>query len=187
MELNTAINTIFTGNALLITGAGFSYGAENSRSKPVPGVDNLKKAIIDLVDDPSRKEYFEENISRISLASLSDYVVNNLKKEDYLINTLNELYTIKKRSSEQIFLSSLPWFGMYTTNYDNILESNSSRKSLTVLDELQNVSYSESPVYHLNGSLFKLNKEELSSTFKLTDLVLRTQLKLNLFQLLSRL
>lgn len=169
MELNTAIDTIFTGNALLITGAGFSYGAKNSHGKEVPGVDKLKEEIIKLIDDSSIRESFEKQVSKINLASLSDYVVNKLKKEDSLINTLNELYTIKECSNEQSFLSSLPWFGMYTTNYDNILESNSSRKSLTVLDELQDVTSSKSPVYHLNGSLFKLNKQELSSTFKLTS------------------
>jgi Mrp family chromosome partitioning ATPase len=113
------------GEAVLFTGAGFSYAAVSKSGKPVPSADNLKRELWRLafpsaphVDEASQLgDVFELALSRAKNASR---------------DLLNDLLQVDAERSPTRFKSwfSLPWYRHYTLNVDDLDEAIASHYSL---------------------------------------------------------
>ena len=156
------ISIINTGRAILFTGAGFSVGCENVLKTSPPKADKLAKLI-------SQKGGFEEDDD---LTYVSDYFLNYKNKYD-LLQLVKENFTIKKYKKYHSQISSLSWKRIYTTNYDDSIESSAKGNkkiiySLTVDDSPKEFYKKRNCCVHINGSINSVSEDDLDSKFKLT-------------------
>ncbi len=156
------VSIINTGRAILFTGAGFSDGCENVLKTSPPKADKLAKLI-------SQKGNFEEDDD---LSYVSDYFLNYRNKYD-LLQLLKENFTITKYKKYHRVISSLSWKRIYTTNYDDSIESSAKGNekiiySLTVDDSPKEFYKKRNCCVHINGSINSVSEDDLDSKFKLT-------------------
>lgn len=163
MELEEAIKLIFSKNCVLFLGAGYSFKAINCLEEEIPLAGNL----CEILD----KESGEDSDGDLSLASRS-YI--DIKGEYQLVEMLKNTFTAIDINDFQEELGRYTWKRIYTTNYDNVYEfavtKNRKRVTpVTLSDHLYDYKDKSEIVVHLNGSVFNLNTNSLTSEFKLTD------------------
>lgn len=169
MELTSAINSIFSGNAILIVGSGFSLGALNKANKPVPGVDELISKLLDLIPEVSVENFDRESITKEQLPDIAEYVIEDLNKKEEVMELIRSQYNVNFCTNFQREISNLNWYGIYTTNYDNLIETASKNFRTTVIPAKNDFSRSDvAPVMHLNGDLTNLNRSSFKENLKLT-------------------
>lgn len=161
MDLKDAIQYAITGNALLFCGSGFSVGSTAINGKNLPvgsGLCNILKKELNILDEDDDIEYYATKFRK-------EY------GDSRLIDILKSNFTTKSYKKYHEIISNIDWRRIYTTNYDDIIESSGKaykRKSVTLSSEpRQNYNHKEL-VVHLNGSIHNLTSEELDSEFKLT-------------------
>jgi len=163
MEINEAIDLIFDGNCLLFTGAGVSITARNLKDE------NLKPA--------AKLTEMLYNESKVTGGGNLESAVDEYLEvfgEQKLISLLKEQYTVKSIEEEQMILGSLNWRRIYTTNYDNVLETAYTKNGklltpVTLANKPFHFKDKSHVCVHLNGYIDKLNPETLNHEFKLTD------------------
>lgn len=163
MELKEAINLILDGDGILFTGAGASLSATNIIGENLKTLNELTKFIY--------SKCGMENDGNISYAT--DEFLNKFGESE-LIRLLKEQYTIKEISKEHEIIASVDWKRIYTTNYDNIIETAYHRqgKLLTTVnlnDRPYHYKDKKQLAIHLNGEINGLNTDTLNNSFKLTD------------------
>ena len=111
MDYKSAIAAACNGKASLFVGAGFSTGAISLSGESFPSGRKLAEILclearIPVTDDHKHAS--------------SRY----LKKCDKgsLVERLRNTFTIKSITKSHETISSIPWKGIYTTNYDGIVE-----------------------------------------------------------------
>ena len=167
MEFNEALSYINQGNCVLFVGSGFSIGATNSEGLCLPTGSGLAKLFYNEC---------KESSDGGNLQDASDLYVER-HGTTALVNRLKELFTIngpKDITSDQKFITSLPWKRVYTTNYDNIVEvgySCSSKKIYpkVLSDSLLDINDKTKLCIHLNGYIGSLDESSIDKEFKLTD------------------
>lgn len=167
MEFNEALSYINQGNCVLFVGSGFSIGATNSEGLCLPTGSGLAKLFYNECNESSDGG---------NLQDASDLYVER-HGTTALVNRLKELFTIngpKDITSDQKFITSLPWKRVYTTNYDNIVEvgySCSSKKIYpkVLSDSLLDINDKTKLCIHLNGYIGSLDESSIDKEFKLTD------------------
>ena len=167
MNFEEALTYINLGNCVLFVGSGFSIGAKNSNNTSM-------KIGLDLA-----KTFYAECGESSDGGNLQD--ASNLFIDKFgttaLVNRLKELFTVKEFdniTSDQKFITSLPWKRVYTTNYDNIIElgyESSNRKICpkVLSDTLSSSNDKTKLCIHLNGYICRLDETSLDKEFKLTD------------------
>lgn len=163
MELQDAINKIYEGRCLLFLGAGFSTGAKNLRNEFIPSSGKLS-AILDSLSGSESEGDLEE--------AAEAYIEAN--GEYQLVPLLKDLFTIKDTSESQDILCSHNWYRIYTTNYDNVVETSALKRGkmmqpITLSEATDKYKNKKDVVIHLNGGVFNLDSISLSSEFKLTS------------------
>lgn len=163
MELQEAINLILKKNCILFTGAGFSSNAINIQGG------NPRRASA-LANDLYAELGIEGDGNLSSAAD--DYLEE--KGESELINILKSEFTILEVKEEHRTVASLPWKRIYTTNYDNVMETSGrlSKKLITpVTLSNKTMHYKDKGLLciHLNGYIEQLTSETLNNEFKLTE------------------
>lgn len=173
MTLEDAINLIFEERCLLFLGSGFSRGAINVQNEPIPTARELSDKL-----DSFTGLQNEGNLEEATEC----YIDQN--GEYQLIPLLRNSFTVKDTTPSQNIIGSCHWSRIYTTNYDDVIET-ASRKSHNNLTPVT-LSYStrdfkdkRSTVIHLNGSIYNLKTESLSDEFKLSASSYTTQSFLN--------
>ena len=162
MELDQALEHALDGDAVLFAGAGYSRGAVNLRDAPLKTGGELAKHFSELVGlpqetalDEAAEEYAEE------------------LGPDSLISELQHEFMVRGVAQHHLFLANIPWRSIYTTNYDNVLETASKGigkrlSPVTTTDDIRDMP-TDHVVVHLNGFVDRLNRETLSADFRLTD------------------
>ena len=113
MDLNTAIKHAIDGNAMLFTGSGFSGGA-----RPLEG-DTF------LTGRGLAKRLYEE----CGIAPPDDdlyYAAKRYRKtrsDEEFVELLQHLFTARSVSPYHTRFSEINWKGIFTTNYDDVLET----------------------------------------------------------------
>lgn len=165
MEIEKAIEKILDGHAVLFAGAGFSYGAKNTKGD-VPSAKKLKK---DLLKDMG----MDENTD-MGLEIIADYYKEKKSGSD-LVDKLREQYNILSVADHHKKIMDLQWKRVYTTNYDQVIERASkessraySREAIILSDDFESCSKTSICV-HINGYIEQLNANKLDNEFKLTD------------------
>lgn len=169
MTFEEAVEIIHKGNCLLVLGSGFSAEAKNSLGEKLPRAYELAN----LMDERTG----EDSEGDLGLSAES-YI--EAFGETAMIDFLKQLLTPMSLSSSQEMIAKLPWRRIYTTNYDDIIESGARKAGKRV----EGVSLSDNPsdyrnkrnlVVHLNGRLGNLSKATLRDEFKLTNSSYLTQ------------
>ncbi len=163
MEFERALEHLLDGDAILFIGAGFSSGAKNLRGEEIKTGRELAvhfARATELPDSTPLDDASEEF---------------QLKHgEDSLISELQQEFTAMSIGEYHRAIASLPWRRVYTTNYDNVLETayrDNSRllTPVTPGDQIKNIPKAHTLCVHLNGYIERLTRETLGSEFKLTD------------------
>ena len=113
MKLNEAIECALNGEAILFLGSGASKGAINMNDEEFPLGVELSHRLYDGVDD----------LQQAAELFIDDQNEQNKNGKLVLIDFLKKEFGCKRPSKEQNFISQIPWGRMYTTNYDDIIET----------------------------------------------------------------
>ena len=163
MNINEAIDLIFEGNCLLFTGAGASITATNLKDeklKPAAKLTEMLYHECGVVGDGSLESAVDEYL--------------DTHGEQRLITLLKEQYTVKTIEEEHLTLAASNWRRIYTTNYDNVLETSYTRSGkiltpVTLVNRPYHFKDKSQVCIHLNGYIDSLNPETLNNEFKLSD------------------
>ncbi|MBQ3639041.1 MAG: SIR2 family protein, partial [Clostridia bacterium] len=165
MELSEALQYALQGDAILFLGAGASADVLNQDGNEMPIGRVLANRLCENCDDlQTAVECFianEEEKGNDGKALLIDFLIHQ--------------FSSAGDSDFHKCLAKIPWYRIYTTNYDDILErsySNSSYRinSITPSRPPSACNASQSITYvHINGSINNLTKDTLDNEFKLTD------------------
>ena len=162
MELDEAIGQAKRGNALLFTGAGFSFGAKNSLPSPENEVPDARA--------------FAKRLAR-ELGSTAEYplqIVSQsfLKKEgeNGLVREMLNNFQITEIQEYHKIVAQLPWLRVYTTNYDNCFEYSAlqTKNTWTPLTVDAQITSAKNICLHINGHIANLNVTTLAGQVKLT-------------------
>lgn len=167
MELNQLINHILDGNAVLFLGAGFSREATNQLNKKMKDANELSRELCNELAIPEDDD----------LSAVSDLYLGSKTEKDYdvkaqkLITKLQQNFTCTRVEPPQEIIAQQRWIRVYTTNYDDVLETageNVGRNYTPMLlsDTVERINSVES-VVHMNGYIRNLNKNSLENEFKL--------------------
>lgn len=162
MEYSQALSYARAGEAVFITGSGFSIEARNILGETLFTGNELRKDINKLVgldEDTPLDICSQEYIDSIGEHSFIDY----LKKH----------FEVKEYSSFYNVFAKIPELKIYTTNYDNLIETvcdNEKKKIKSYeLYEKVNKANKKNLVMHLNGCIENLH-DMIPNTFNLTHL-----------------
>lgn len=159
------VSKILDGDCVLFTGAGFSMSATNMIDEKLKNSEKLKEKLFDL--------------SGLDNSGTLDWAVESYIKafsEGELIRLLRNLFLVRSVSEEQRVVISQNWKGIYTTNYDNVIEtifSDAKRlvHSTTSLSRPSQFTKKRELVVHINGFIENLNEDEgLPKGFLLNEL-----------------
>ncbi len=166
MDIKEAIRNILNGEAILFTGSGFSAAAEKADGKTLCTARTLAHQL--LSECGFSEEEFVDDLGQAS------EIYEEEKGSLALLEFVRREFIATKLSIEQQFIATLPWFRIYTTNYDNVLEKAwleaGKRLNTAVLSDRPN-SYQEKHTLCvcLNGSVAHLSEEKLTEEIKLTN------------------
>lgn len=157
-----ALSYALAGDAIFITGSGFSIHATNSLGLALMSGKKLAEDLskkVDLDADTPLDIVSQEYIDTIGERSLSNYL-----KEHYEVIQYKDFYNAFAKIKE---------LKVYTTNYDNLLElvCKSCKKQVKSYDLSARINKCDKKnmIMHLNGSINDLG-EELPTNFNLTHL-----------------
>lgn len=163
MDFDRAIEYALDGEAVLFTGAGFSLGATNLRGTAVktgPALATHLSELCQIPSDSPLEDAAEEFADRYG--------------DDRLIEELHQEFLVKNIAKSHQIIAKLPWKQVYTTNYDNVLEtaySRSSRKLIpvTLSDDITKIGKKGDICVHFNGYAQHIDRDNIWSEIKLTD------------------
>ena len=166
MTVPEIISKIFDGTSMLFLGSGFSFGATNSNpnNSQFKGAGALANMLLDAAGYPSRTT----DLRKASSAYLRK------KTPEELIVLLKQEFHATSISASHDYIGRLPWFRIYTTNYDNIMELSYNKASRRLMPitlsspHRMNEDYRQCCV-HLNGYVDSLTPDKLDNEFKLTS------------------
>lgn len=163
MELNVGIKHIIDGNAIIIMGAGASYGAKNAFGDFPSGSrlasELYKKCDIDPDDENDLQDASQCYEERFSTSSL--------------ISEIRTLLTCSSFTKSHTTIYSLPWMRYYTTNYDDVAmlaarENGIAITPVTLSSHVREYADRERLCVHINGHLGHLTETTIHGEFKLT-------------------
>lgn len=161
-DVSELLEKISSGNAILFTGAGFSFGSNNILGEQPPTVYKLTETI-------AQKGGFD---GEDNLKSTANYFLK-MNGDKELINILSELYTIKDISLSHKAILTPKWRRIYTTNYDNVIslamrENGKVVKNISPDDSSEIYFKEENVCVSINGSIETLKDNVIPDSFKLT-------------------
>ena len=163
MQLSKALEHALDGNAILFTGSGFSYGAQNSQGKSLCTGYGLRNKLASACGIKAEDQ---------SLEIVAQFFTKK-KSQEELIAFINNEYHVSKIEKWHETILSIPWSRVYTTNYDSVAENaaaaNSKQLNTVVLSQHIKDYDLNHVCVHLNGSVNNLNTNTLYGEFKLTD------------------
>jgi SIR2-like domain len=162
MELEEAIIHAKRGEAILFTGAGFSYKATNSLAAPNNEVPSARAFATHLSLLSDAKGSYD-------LPIISQHFMK--KKGEYqLLNEISRNFTITSVKPYHVEIGRLPWRRVYTTNYDNCFEfaATQTGKEWIPLTLDSAPSATAERCVHINGHISNLTIKNLNSQIKLT-------------------
>lgn len=159
------INKMKFGDAVLFTGAGFSYGMENFHNESPKGALKLSELLLTALKQDSSFD--------LPLKDIVDYYILNDMIDD-LIYILEDEYNIKNVCDYHELIAEINWKRCYTTNYDFGFElaSKNVGKKIKSINPLSNFEENRegNMCIHINGDMNILNKNSLENEFALSDI-----------------
>lgn len=163
MDLQKAVQYALNDEAILFAGAGFPYKATNISNEEFKAGDSLKKGLIkelEIDDDQS------------NLEDVAQYYIGE-KSPEALIEHLKEKFTVKSVQPYHENVMSINWKGIYTTNYDRVIELSAEKNGKYLTPVTYSTSfedtYKKDFCVHINGYIDKLDQNTLFNEFKLIE------------------
>lgn len=159
------LSNIEAGASILFLGAGFSAEAINTNNDPIKDVSGL---IADL-------------LGKVGIKSPDDYDLDTAAEEfqsvhgdEATIKALHQNFRTKTYTTDQSIIVTQPWRRIYTTNYDDVIETicSDSRKPLTKHNVSGPVSQpmpGTTQLLHIYGDITNASPSEFASAFLLSE------------------
>lgn len=163
MELNLGIRHIIDGDAIIIMGAGASYGAKNAFGDFPSG----SRLANELYKKCGIKPDDENDLQDASQCYEEKFSTSEL------ISEIRTLLTCSSFTESHTTIYSLPWMRYYTTNYDDVALLAAKKNGVTITpvtltSNLKKYIDYERLCVHINGHLGHLNETTIHDEFKLT-------------------
>lgn len=163
MNIEEAIEKALDGDAIIFTGAGFSTGATNARSKPIP---TGKPFAQQLMMKLGVKE------KELSLEYAAEAFVSDRGK-DALIAEVEEQFYCTHIENHHIEIAKVPWKRVYTANYDDVMETAYKQNSrilisVTPSNDIYKTPKNQTLCVHFNGYVQTLDRDKIVDEVKLT-------------------
>lgn len=183
MDLNEALKYIKSGEAVIFTGAGFSYGAKNVSGKSVPSVSDLHAEILGKL---GLDEDELNSVATVSLKDLSNYFQKQIGTRRF-IKFLKDSFSVKSGTESQRVVANQPWQGMFTSNYDDLFEVLTAKESISATTSSE-IPYNDlNVVVHVNGAIKTLSPNNVKDGILLTnDSYIRNSFRDTPFEVLFR-
>lgn len=141
------------GKAILFAGSGCSIDCINYENSELPTANPLLKVI---------NKQLTNEVSRLDIAASMLYDQN---PSEYL-NLINDTFFVKGVPDDLIDIMSYDWDRVYTTNYDNALETaaqKSGKKARAIIPEdlPENQPKGNLQIVHLHGYIERFNLENI--------------------------
>ncbi len=166
MTLPTA-TTIEAGTSILFLGAGFSAEAKNFSDVAIKDVEGLKKLFLDEIG---------ESVDGYDLDSAAEEYVryHGEKGHEKITEVLHKNFRAKKYTNEQRLIVCQPWYRIYTTNYDDVIENicAEQKKQITtkeISDPVSEPIPGTTQLIHVYGNITRVSADEFKKTFMLTE------------------
>lgn len=165
MNIEDALKQISQGNCVLFVGSGFSLEALNIIDSKVPGSRSLISHFLDIASITTDRDDYD-----LETSSQEAFGTDHLSKA---FEYLGKVLRCKEASSSQKNIINNPWRRIYTTNYDDVIETGAKQagrpyNSVTVSDPIDRHG-DIMQVVHIHGSIANLTKATFRSDFYLTD------------------
>ncbi|MBO0134137.1 SIR2 family protein [Agrobacterium burrii] len=160
-----AASTIEAGTSILFLGAGFSAEATNTNDEDIKDVSGL---IADL-------------LGKVGITSVNGYDLDTAAEEfqeshgdEAIIKALHTNFRTKTYTADQATIVTQPWRRIYTTNYDDVIETicSDNRKPLTkhgVHDPVSEPMPGSTQLLHIYGDIGKASATEFAKSFLLSE------------------
>lgn len=168
MTIENAIQYALEGKAILFLGSGFSKGAVNQVGLNFPlGSQVCERLIKDGNIDVSQDSLNDQQ----DLAYISERYLESNTRED-LLRFLKKEFVCKSCSESHKIIAGIKWKRIYTTNYDNVMETATSflgeyRESICPTNRTSDILQYNNAIIHMNGSILNVTSTDLDDTFKL--------------------
>ncbi len=158
---------IEAGTSILFLGAGFSAEATNVAGNPIRDVEGLIKLLLDEIGE--KPEGYD-------LDSAADEYVRffGSKGPEKVTRVLHANFRSKSFSDEQRLIVCQPWYRIYTTNYDDVVETIcSEEKKPVTTKEISDLVSQPMPdttqLIHVYGNITRASADEFKKHFLLTE------------------
>lgn len=163
MDLDRALEYVINGDAVLFAGAGFSIGATNLRGETFKTGPQLARHLAlqtTLAPETSLEDAAEEFADQFG--------------EDRLVEELQQEFRAENVADFHKQIAERPWKRIYTTNYDDVLETayssiSRSLRPIVLSDDIHALPKEETVCIHFNGYVDRITRETIWSEIKLTD------------------
>jgi hypothetical protein len=159
------VGTIEGGSSILFLGAGFSADATNVADKDIKDVAGLISYLLGEVGIRSADGYDLDSAAE-------EY---QLKKGDKATAAaLHSNFRSKSVTSDQRLIVTQPWYRIYTTNYDDVIERicTEEHKPITtkeIDDPVEPPLQGTTQLIHIYGNITRASEAEFKSKFLLTE------------------
>ncbi|MBP2230390.1 DNA-binding cell septation regulator SpoVG [Azospirillum agricola] len=156
---------IETGTSILFLGAGFSAEATNTKDESIKDVESLITYLLGKVGIASSEGYDLDTASE---------EFQKVYGDEATVVSLHNNFRTKVYTEDQATIVTQPWRRIYTTNYDDVIETicSDSRKSITKHDVRDSVSQpmpSTTQLLHIYGDIGRASAQEFAQAFLLTE------------------
>ena len=159
------VGYIETGTSILFLGAGFSAEATNVNDDEIRDVEGLIDYLLAGAGITSSKGYDLDSAAE-------EYLL--VHKEEKTARALHSNFRSKTVTSDQRTIVTQPWYRIYTTNYDDVIERICTEefKSLTtreVSDPADPPMPGTTQLIHIYGNITRSSASEFKKHFLLTE------------------
>lgn len=160
-----AASVIETGTSILFLGAGFSAEATNTNDEDIKDVSGLIAYLLGKVHITSVKGYDLDTAAE---------EFQQVHGDEATIVALHTNFRTKTYTADQATIVTQPWRRIYTTNYDDVIETicSDNRKPLTkhgVSDPVSEPMPGTTQLLHIYGDIGKASATEFAKSFLLSE------------------
>lgn len=162
MDIEEGLIHALRGNAVLFTGAGFSFKAKNAFPDPEAEIPDARKFSKQLTSACGSSGDYD-------LPVISQYYIDK-NGEQNLLQEIARRFTTVEVQDFHVTVASMPWRRVYTTNYDDCFENaalQNNNKWKAVTTDIS-PSGEKNLCVHINGHITNLTIRNLSTQIKLT-------------------
>lgn len=159
------IGAVESGRSILFLGAGFSRDATNRLGDRIRSAWELTDYLLDQSGITDKQDYDLETASEEYAALKGDAALTNLLYDNFVSGSITDA---------QRTVICQPWYRIYTSNYDDIVErvSHTDNKSISVKelsDPVEPPQGNSTQLIHIYGSITRVSPQEFRRSFLLTE------------------